>query len=109
MNSQLVSIIGLALVSFLASGCGPLGTPLTPLGRASHECRTNPDCRAQELCQKKWGDCEGVGQCQERPTLIDASLGPPVCGCDGQTYRGFFSAASQGITVAYEGKCKGEP
>jgi hypothetical protein len=62
-------IWGLILGGLLAIGCGPLGTPLTPLGRA---CHTNADCRTQELCLKEQGSCEGAGWCRERPTLSGA-------------------------------------
>lgn len=105
MTYHRAAVMGVILVGFFGSSCGPLGTPLTPVGRT---CRTNADCRTAELCLKKWGECDGAGWCHERPTLIGASLGAPVCGCDGQTYGNFLLAESQGVNVAYSGACKKE-
>jgi hypothetical protein len=105
MKRLRVSLVGLVLVGLLESSCGPLGTPLTPLGRA---CHTNADCRTPELCRKAWGDCEGTGRCHERPRLIGADLFI-VCGCEGHTYSSPLLAASRGITIAHGGECEGEP
>lgn len=106
MHYHRAAIIGFALVGLSGSSCGPLGTPFTPGGRA---CRTNADCRTKDLCLKEQGNCEGTGWCQERPTLIGASLGAPICGCDGHTYGSFLLAEGEGVNVAYGGKCKEEP
>jgi len=105
MKRPRVSLRRLVLVGLLESSCGPLGTPLTPVGRV---CRTNADCHTQELCQKEWGDCEGTGRCHERPRLIGADLFI-VCGCDGHTYNSPLAAATRGITIAHSRECEGEP
>ncbi len=103
MKHRIPSIGGLLLVGLLGSSCGPLGTPLTPLERV---CRTNADCRVQELCQKEQGNCEGPGQCQERPTLTSDELHSIVCGCDGHTYGSALLAAVYGVNVAHVGECE---
>ena len=89
--------VGAAL---LLSGCGFIGRGTERL------CRTNAVCGKQEYCSKAMGDCEGVGRCEERPTLIGASLDLSIwCGCDGQTYQGTFTAAGHGTSVAHPGSC----
>jgi hypothetical protein len=98
----------LLLVGLLGSSCGPLGTPLTPLGYAPRVCRTNADCCARELCEKEWGDCRGIGKCEEKPQLIGANL-DIICGCDGHTYSSRWIAYKHGVAVAHGGECPGEP
>jgi hypothetical protein len=105
MKYHRAAIIGLALVGLLGSGCGPLGTPFAPVGRA---CRTNADCRTSELCLKKWGECEGMGKCETIPASWGANL-DIVCGCDGHTYGSRWIASKHDIAVAHSGKCPGEP
>jgi hypothetical protein len=99
------TLIGLALVGLLGSGCGPLGTPFAPLGRT---CRTNADCRTPELCLKQWGECEGRGKCETIPELWGANL-DIVCGCDGHTYSSRWIAYRRDVAVAHGGECPGEP
>ena len=106
MKHRISFIGGLILVGLLGSSCGPLGTPVTPLGRAPRVCHTNADCRAQELCQKEQGNCDGPGQCQERPTLTSDELHIIVCGCDGHTYGSTLLAAGYGVNVAHVGECE---
>ena len=113
MNHSILSIVGLVLVSLLGSGCGPLGTPLTPLGRASRACHTNTDCALEDFCKKAQGDCEGTGRCDARvpqPAGLTGADSLIVCGCDGHTYDTPLVAASRGINLAHHGECaEGEP
>src|SRR2546425_13179536 len=101
MKRHRVSLVGLALVGLLESSCGPLGTPLTPLGRV---CHTPADCRTPGLCQKEQGNCAGTGQCPERPRVIGPAL-LIVCGCDGHTYRNPLVAANGGINIPPGREC----
>jgi len=103
IRTSCYSLIGLAFIG-LQSSCGPLGTPLTPVGRV---CHTNADCRAPEFCQKEQGNCAGTGHCQERPRAIGPAL-LIMCGCDGHTYSNPLAAAHQGIPIAHSGQCEGE-
>src|SRR5215510_5411984 len=104
---------GLILVGLLGSSCGPLGTPLTPLGRAPRECHTNAGCAPADFCKKARGDCEGSGRCDARVPQLAGLTGADsfsVCGCDGHTYDSPLVAASQGVNLAHRGECaEGEP
>jgi hypothetical protein len=106
MTHRIPSIVGVLLVGLLGSSCGPLGTPLTPVGHAPRACGTNADCHTQELCLKEQGNCEGTGRCQERPTLTSDELHIIVCGCDGHTYGSALLAAGYGVNVAHVGECE---
>ena len=112
-NYNITSVVGLALVSLLGSGCGLLGTPVTPLERAPRECRTNADCAPEDFCKKAPGDCEGSGRCDARVPQLAGLTGADslsVCGCDGHTYDTPLGAASRGVTLAHRGECaEGEP
>ena len=69
-------------------------------------CWENADCGDEALyCAKEPGDCDGEGECRERPELCTADY-RPVCGCDGQTYGNACNAAAAGQSVAYEGECE---
>lgn len=98
-------VLGLVLVGLLGSSCDPPRPPLASSGRA---CHTNVDCNPQELCGKTQGNCEGTGECRDRPERILAGM-VVVCGCDGKTYEGPSFAYAFGVTVAYEGKCEKKP
>jgi hypothetical protein len=109
MKHRIRSICGLILVGLLGSSCGPLGTPLTPLGLA---CHTNADCAPEDFCKKVRGDCEGIGRCDARVPQLAGLTGAAsfiVCGCDGHTYDSPLLAASRGINLAHRGECEGEP
>src|SRR6266852_4135438 len=108
MKHRVRSIWRLLLVGLLGSSCGPLGTPLTPLGRAPRECYTNADCALEDFCKKASGDCEGSGQCDARVPQLAGLTGADsliVCGCDGHTYDSPLVAASRGVNLAHRGEC----
>jgi Kazal-type serine protease inhibitor domain len=56
------------------------------------ECASNLDCHDDEYCASD--ACVGIGTCEPRPP---AGCGPPVCGCDGNTYPGACDAAHVGV------------
>jgi hypothetical protein len=47
------SMTGLLLLSVLLNGCGPLGTPLTPLGAHPEAVRAQKTCRPGDRCHEK--------------------------------------------------------
>jgi len=70
-----------------------------------HGCRTNDECPSDQYCAKASGDCEGTGQCANRPEACP-DLWDPVCGCNGVTYSNSCYAAAAGVNVDYKGYCQ---
>jgi len=69
-------------------------------------CQSNSDCDQDSYCAKPVGDCDGEGQCEQRPAGCLPGNDPvPVCGCDGVTYGYSCLAALAGVSVAHEGSC----
>ncbi len=71
--------------------------------RCDEEC----DCLEDFYCATAPGDCDGHGECVERPRACTREF-DPVCGCDGVTYSNPCNAAAAGVSVAYEGECDRE-
>lgn len=93
-------IIGMVVAGILLGVRPSPGEELPP-----RPCQTNADCQTKEFCQKKLGDCEGSGECRERPQLYGPMLFI-VCGCDGHTYNNPALASIGGINIAHEGACE---
>ena len=74
-------------------------------------CSTDDECVSWDgtelYCAKTSGDCEGKGSCEELPWICP-DVWAPVCGCNDKTYGNSCEAASAGVNVDYEGKCKTE-
>jgi hypothetical protein len=72
-------------------------------------CTSNSDCHSgtcdggncQEFCQR--GGCGTTGFCAELPAVCPD--GPPVCGCDLNTYSSACAAETAGISVMSTGGC----
>jgi hypothetical protein len=74
---------------------GPKGKP----------CAENVQCDSKEYCEKRSGDCNGIGFCKPRPEGC-VMLYDPVCGCDGKTYGNGCVAASEGVSILHRGRCE---
>ncbi|UCG47892.1 MAG: hypothetical protein JSU94_20735 [Phycisphaerales bacterium] len=67
-------------------------------------CWNTSGCGPGYYCLKAPGDCDGKGQCFERPTRCQ-DIQAPVCGCDGRTYSNACYAARAGVSVDHAGPC----
>jgi hypothetical protein len=77
-------------------------------GGAPGGCANNAACGDGKYCAFAVGECGGAGACAERPEACPA-LYAPVCGCDGRTWGNACTAASNGVSIAYEGECAEPP
>lgn len=75
--------------------CGGLQGLSCPEGQY---CAFAPDARC--------GAADQLGTCQVMPEACDAVY-DPVCGCDDRTYGNACEAASRGVSVSYQGECRG--
>lgn len=71
-------------------------------------CNLNTDCESSQYCAKPANDCEGNGECTEKPVGCP-DIWAPVCGCDNETYGNSCEASAAGVTVDYEGVCTVDP
>ena len=88
--------------------CGEGENPCNCPDDCSQEvrCRVNQDCPArQQLCEKREGDCEGVGICMDRPDICPMIF-DPVCGCDNRTYSNDCVRQAAGVALLHDGPCE---
>jgi hypothetical protein len=67
-------------------------------------CLNNSDCGSVEFCAKAPGDCDGIGECTQRPDSCPIMI-LPVCGCDEMDYANACYANQDGVNVDYTGPC----
>jgi len=81
-----------------------LHAPGRPDGPCDNTCQFSEHCSDGEFCHKPTGECDAMGECQERP-LGCLDYYDPVCGCDGKTHSNSCYAQRDRTNVAYKGPC----
>ena len=99
-------VVGFSLTVLETKSTGDSKTNTT--NSHSTECVINDECDQDEYCAKEAGDCNGIGNCQEKPERC-VPISDPVCGCDDKTYTNSCYAALVGVNVGYEGECIANP
>jgi Kazal-type serine protease inhibitor domain len=75
-------------------------------GLLGQQCATGQFCNLEQT--GNCGAADQTGVCEELPEAC-ATIAIPVCGCDGKTYGNSCSAHQEGVSVAAQGPCKGDP
>ena len=95
-----------------AGGAGGRSSAEEDAGVVGLRCGTRGgvSCGADEFCNfepdKECGATDKGGLCEDKPQIC-TTIYAPVCGCDDQTYASDCTAHSKGVSVQYEGECKG--
>ena len=71
---------------------------------AQVQCTDNSQCDSGFYCAKAIGDCDGTGECQQKPDACP-DVYMPVCGCDGNEYGNTCEAAAASVNVDTNGQC----
>lgn len=96
----------LVLLLAVLAGCTSVPRELPANGSSPPAaCVENAACDDAEYCAKPVGECEGEGECRERPEVC-TQVFAPVCGCDGQTYANACTAAAEGVNIEHRGECE---
>lgn len=80
------------------------GVTVSYSGECTVACSTNTDCQPSKYCAKSTGDCNGNGECNERPGICP-DVWDPVCGCDNTTYGNSCYAAANSANIISTGSC----
>ena len=74
------------------------------VSNAQVQCTDNYQCASGFYCAKTIGECDGTGECQQKPDVCP-DVFMPVCGCDGNEYGNACEAAAVGVNVDINGPC----
>lgn len=81
------------------------GMNIESQGKCPVFCSSNADLADPSgYCEKKDGDCDGVGSPAAKPEICP-DIREPVCGCDGVTYGSRCEAAAAGVNIESDGAC----
>jgi len=75
---------------------------------AQIQCTDNFQCASGFYCAKAIGDCDGTGECKQRPEVCP-DVYMPVCGCDWNEYGNTCEAAAAGVSMRINGPCTINP
>jgi serpin B len=104
----LITVLGGCEISETASRKSDNADQANPTTASIDACLANDQCQTGQYCARPTGNCNAEGQCKPMSEIC-LDQWKPICGCDSQTYSNACYAASQGVSVFYDGDCETAP